>query len=87
MKDYSLKGFFAASISEGVASLFIPEENNLPWLVLIGLVAYFSYIGLRKKRDNQVTWDNEEIFSGFLVAFVALWLPGILLIFILPLFV
>ncbi len=92
MSDYTMGGFWSASIASGTAFLIVTikyhfEQGIALFLVcyVAGLFAFFGYMGFKKGKEYSDQWNSEEIIAGFLGSALALW-PSVLLMFITDVF-
>jgi hypothetical protein len=82
MRDHSMGGFWSACVVEGIAFFFVRNHisglGRVMGIMVPGLIAYYTYVGLKKSKDDDSQWSSQDVFIGFLVAVVAGWVPALL---------
>lgn len=82
MRNYSIVGFLIVCVVEGIAFFFvrnqISETIRALGIILPGLIVYYLYLALIKSIGSKSRLKSLDIFSGFIIAIVAVWVPVLL---------
>ena len=86
MKDFTMGGFIAGTITSGIAYIvmFSIWDGLLPLGgfdsllfaavgYIVAVVSYFAYMGSQKSSDGTARWTSSEIVTGFFASLVAQW--------------